>query len=259
MPNNTTITEVIKGAFNLIGRLGPGRSPGPSEKARALTVLNELVDSWSGERLMVPQIIPKTWALVNGQQEYEIGPGAADFDWPRPVRIQAANIIYCDLRTPLRLLNPQEWSSVDEWLINETGLTGILPRALWNDQDYPISNLTLWPIPATDNTTLELFVWEEMATYAAYTDIVNLPPAYERALRYNLAVAIAPEVGKGVPPNVAQIAAEAKATIARQNALIFNSYYKRDENEALVKAGIQAVATPTPGPPPSNGQGNTAT
>ena len=251
------VSDLISRALNLAGRLGPGRTAGASEKASAFLRLNEMLDAWAAERLMIYKIVPATHVLVAAQQVYTIGPGAADFNLPRPMRIDEASIIYCSIRYPLELLTPAGWSAVRDSDIAETALTGVIPRKMWNDQASPISNLYLWPIPSTNNTLLETFTWEPITQFGATSDTVTLPPAYLEALRFNLAVSFAAEIGKGVAPQVAAQAAESKRNIQISNKALFTEDVKKTEIEALESASI-ASQVPKQSAPPSSGQGNLA-
>jgi hypothetical protein len=252
-----TVLSIITRALNLAGRLGPGRTAGPSETTAALSRLNEMLDAWGAEPLMVYQIVTATYSLAAAQQIYQIGPSALHFNTTRPVRIEEANIIYCNQRYQLKLLTPQEWSAVKDSHIAETGLTGVIPRELWNNQASPISSLYLWPIPSTNDTQIELFTWQPIAEFASTSVNVTLPPAYLEALRFNLAASFAAEVGKGAPPQVMAQAAESKRNIQLANKAIFSEYVKESEIEALAAANL-GIGPRQSAPPVTGNAGNSA-
>lgn len=54
-----------------------------------------------------------------------------------------------------------------------------------------------------------------VSTFATVDDEVDLAPGYARALRYNLAVALAPDYGYALPGEIAGPAAESKTIIKR--------------------------------------------
>jgi len=58
---------------------------------------------------------------------------------------------------------------------------------------------------------------DALEAFADYDTLYDLPPGYARALRYNLAVELAPEFGRPLDPLVAGLAAESLATIKRAN------------------------------------------
>ena len=65
--------------------------------------------------------------------------------------------------------------------------------------------------------TLVLDSWKPLSTLAALTTSLSLPPGYERALRYALALELAPEYGRQVSEIVMAAAVESKAAIKRMN------------------------------------------
>ena len=222
------VSELIAGALRLMGRLGPGRTAGPSEQAAAFDSLNGMLDEWATKRLMVYQTIKATYSLAGGQQTYEIGPTAADFVAARPARIETAAIIAGNVRFPMRVVTADEYSRT----ILETTLTGQVPSVLWDDMAAPNSMLYLWPIP-NGASTLELFTWQPITAFNTVDDPVAMPPGFLESLRYNLAMRFASEVGKQVPAPVAAVAAESIRQIERLNKLILSS---REQQAAEIDA-----------------------
>jgi len=49
----TSAGDQINGALRLIGQLAEGETPSAATSADALTALNQMLDSWSAERLSV--------------------------------------------------------------------------------------------------------------------------------------------------------------------------------------------------------------
>jgi hypothetical protein len=62
-----------------------------------------------------------------------------------------------------------------------------------------------------------LYPWQPLAQFADLTTTVSFPPGYAEALRFNLAVRLAPEYGRPTPPEVAAIARTSKAKIKIPN------------------------------------------
>jgi hypothetical protein len=57
----------------------------------AARALQQLLDSWSADKLSVYSISPYRFNLLPGQKDYTLGPGA-DFDVKRPLNIEQATI-----------------------------------------------------------------------------------------------------------------------------------------------------------------------
>ncbi len=87
------VQDLIQDAMVLTGELGRGQTPSIEDKQHALDVLNNLLDIWSTDRLMLPSVKKLDCQLVPGQQDYTIGPTGADFTNERPVLIQTATVI----------------------------------------------------------------------------------------------------------------------------------------------------------------------
>lgn len=85
-----TAQEIINQAMRLIEELDKGETPNTSESNAALTRLNNIIENWSRQRLMIPNVLTTEVALVNGQQAYTVGPGGY-FSIPRPYRITACS------------------------------------------------------------------------------------------------------------------------------------------------------------------------
>lgn len=243
------VTQLITSSLSLMGRLGPGRTAGTSELNAAFNCLNEMIDEWGAERLMVFQTVRQTFTLAGGTQTYTIGPGGT-FNTTRPTRIETANIIVSGFRLPIELVTADEYSQK----ILETTLTGQAPRILYDDYATPLSTLYVWPVPS-GTPTLEIFTWQVIGQFATLTDNVAMPAAYLKALRWGLAVAFASELGHIPPAIVVEGAAQNKQRIERLNRIILDSRTKQAEIDALNAAEIQGVpAGPAPAAPGPNSQ-----
>jgi len=215
-----TAQQLINRSLTLCGRLGAGRGAGESESEVSLGVLNAMLDTWRTSGLLVYAVRDDQYTLSPGddpQQDYYIGPAAADFDTDRPTYIQAANVILdaldSSLKRPLDLVNAAKWSEIET--IDDHS---VRPRLLYNDYAWPVSRLRFWPIPSKE-ITLELFTWQAVTQLDSLGENVTLPPAYERAVTYNLALELGNVFELPVRELVAATAAAAKQEIASNNAL----------------------------------------
>jgi hypothetical protein len=115
------------------------------------------------------------------------------------------------LSIPLRKVDDDDYSS-----IGIRGLTSTYPTVWYDDGDFPLRNIYFWPVPA-QAWAVELWLWEPLDQSVDLDAELNLPPGYERYLRYKLAAEIAAEFGKEVPPLVMQNLQEAENNIKRIN------------------------------------------
>ena len=71
----TTALDIIKGSLRSIGALGTGETPDADTAAEAFEMLNDMLDMWSNEHMMVPCVQEVMHELVAGTYIYTIGGG----------------------------------------------------------------------------------------------------------------------------------------------------------------------------------------
>ena len=100
-------------------------------------------------------------------------------------------------------------------------LTVPIPTIVGADTAYPLINVRVWPPPSAAPGTIELGYWTPIVVFSAVSDAIALPPGYEDALHFNLAIALAPMWLKGaIPESLAGNAASTKARIVQQNTVM---------------------------------------
>jgi hypothetical protein len=73
--------EIISAALKDIGALEAGETPTPEASADALFMLNDLVDQWSNENMMVFNVTEIIFTLISGQVQYTIGPNPSTLNF----------------------------------------------------------------------------------------------------------------------------------------------------------------------------------
>lgn len=213
-----TVNDLINGSLRLIGVLAEGENPSAQQQTDAFNALNDLVDSLSNESLLIWSKLSETFNLVAGQQTYQFGNGAPDWNSStgRPQLIENALIIPPQTtpqpQLPMRILNKDEWAGIILKNIQST-----IPLFLYPDYANPYCNCNLWPEPQC-NTTIIVYSWKPLADFTSLTEEIELPPGYDRMLRFNLAVELAPEYGKEASQTVLGIAIQSKSKIKRMNS-----------------------------------------
>jgi hypothetical protein len=66
--------EIITRAMKDIGAVAAGETPTPSEAQDAFEMLNDIIDQWSNENLMVFNVTEIIFPVISGQVQYTIGP-----------------------------------------------------------------------------------------------------------------------------------------------------------------------------------------
>jgi hypothetical protein len=221
----TTMTglNLIKSAMRLIGVLSSGENPSDAEANDALAILNQLIDAWQIQRLMI-YTVNRVALDTNGdpltleadQQDYTVY-SSGDFDIPRPVRIEKASVVLTSGDTPVEIpipiLDEQQWRAV-----SVKNVSGALPTAVYDDGGFPFRTLSYWPIPNVGGLQAVLYCWTQLQQFADLVTEFAFPKGYLKALRYSLAVDLAPEFGVAdVPPVVAIQAVRALAAIKSLN------------------------------------------
>lgn len=223
-----TVLQLMKGSLRLIGSLGVGRGieAAGSISADCLFALNALRDSWNLERLVIQRVVEASFTWPASTSSRTIGP-TGNFVTTRPLRIEGAVFITGESRAGIEILTRELWSAGDS--------------GLFIDPSLPNATLYLRPAPSTDQT-LALATWEPIAAFAAATDTIALPPGYERALLYNLALELAPQFPDSkLTQLVIDTARDSKATIKRFNSVTPQMSY----DNALVGLGGFDINTGT--------------
>ena len=201
--------------MRLLGVASQGETASASDISEGLTALNAMLQSWSLENMTIFQDAREVFDLIPGKAAYSMGPDA-DFDTVRPVSLSQASIeIQGDtiVEMGLGVLMTSEFNN-----IAAKALSG-LPTRITMESTVPNATVSFWPVPSVAYRAV-LYTLKPLLSYQSVNEEVILPPGYERALQYNLAVEISPEYGKDPSPIVFEIARESKANIKRINMRI---------------------------------------
>jgi hypothetical protein len=227
-----TANDCINTALRRINSIAPGENPTAAETAAGLETLNDMLEAWAIERLMVWAVQRQMFPLVVGQQSYQIGSGAADFNTPRPVRIDRMGII--NLSNPSQPLElPLEYLTEAEWMaIPVKQILSSIPQRVWDDKGFPYRTLSFWCIPSAPVQTT-IYSWTQIGNFNDLSTDYEFPTGYADALKWNLAYRMAAEFGGFMPPQVPEMAAEAKARIKSLNIPVIDLRV----DDALVATG----------------------
>lgn len=212
--------DLITAAMRLIGAIGTGETPTANEANNAQSSLNDMIDSWSNDQLLVYAKAYEAFPLVVNQQSYQFGTGAPDFNSTsgRPLKIEDINFQQVSGSTtvelPIQILNQDEWAA-----ITVKTITSNLPTKMWPQFTYPYVTLWFWPIPLVTSNVI-IWSWKPLTQITNLSTAIALPPGYNKALRYNLALELAPEYGKNPSEMVTAQAIGSKAALKRMNSRI---------------------------------------
>lgn len=223
LANPVTAYDLVTLALRSLNILAQGEYPDADEQNDGLVALNDMVDAWNIERMMVWAIVRQQFNLTAGvgfPTPYQLGAGAAPpgFNYPRPARINNAGIVYNPtqpqpVELPLDMVTEQEWASIPVKSVQST-----FPTVMYNDGAFPNMNLFFWPVPTTAPAVV-LYMWNMVQQFADLKTQYSFPPGWARALRSNLAVEMSAQgFGGTLTPALVAIAAKSKANVKSLNA-----------------------------------------
>ena len=204
----TVQTAIVDRALRIV--LGVESSGTTAQSALAFTALNAMIDSWRNEGLMASSVVNLSAAMVATVSNYSLGP-AGTFSTTRPLEILDAYMTQSGVDTPVRVLNFNQYDAIKF----KSAASSIVTDVFYNST-FPNAEITVYPVPTAANT-LHLVSRTDLTSFAALTDVVSLPPGWERALYSNLAVELAPEYGASLTQDTYMIARESKAAIKHTN------------------------------------------
>ena len=210
-----TARDLITNALRVLNAIASGEVPSAAEADDGLVTLNEMIGQWNTEELLVYEIVRNVLSVTSGNGTYAMATGST-WNIPRPVHIDRVNFLETATgrELPAKLLSEEEYQG-----IRLKNTTGSWPRWFYNDRAYPISTVTVWPVPTVNNQVV-LYTWRQFTSIAALGTTMDYPPGYAAALRYNLAIYLAPEYSRTVTPATAALAISTKANIKRVNTQV---------------------------------------
>ena len=232
-PSNTlsrSATDFIKSALRLVGALRSGLNLSAAEATDCQTVLNDMLDAFSAERIMIPAVTVQTLdqnqkalTLVANQASYTLGNANENenFLLARPSRVERVSVMYsASQSTPVELgmemLDDVKWQGVAN-----KSTPSLLPQACFVDSSnavFPDMVLYFWPVPTQANPVV-LYLWTVLQLFPDLQSKFFFPPAYAEMLRFNLAVRLAAEFPCDLKKFqlVEKLAAQSKARVASIN------------------------------------------
>lgn len=177
--------DFITQALVACGSQAAGEPVNAEDAQSGLGILNQMMDLWNAQRLMIFTIQRLVFNLVANQQTYSCGIGG-DFNIPRPPRIERYSIItqanpVSPLELEIRPLTLADWQGIPV-----KNIPAALPLGVWDDKGFPLRLLNYWPLP---NVALQavIYPWIALSTFPNLVTQFTFPPAYAEAIKYNLA------------------------------------------------------------------------
>lgn len=208
----STAQNLIDRAARLVGGVSSGESCTADESADGLIALNAMLESWQIDKLDVYAFVDTAYSLVAATSSYTVGPAGNFALTPRPYKIEECFVRVSGTDSPVDLLTAEQWFALED----KTD-TATYPDRAYYEPTLPTGTLIVYPVPSAVSS-LHIVTWQVVSSLAALSTSIALPPGYERAMAYNLAIEWAgPEFGLSPSNDVRKIAQDSLASIQRAN------------------------------------------
>lgn len=214
----TTARDIILIALKEAGVLGVGQTAMAEDTTDAMRLLNNMLAVWQKKRWLVPSLKDVAFTAT-GAQSYTVGTGG-NFNTQRPDKIQYAyarqtipsqpNLVDYPLS---QIFSRENYSQISLKTLNS------FPSYFFYDANWPMGNLFVWPIPSS-NYEIHIVIKNILQTFTNLTDVLILPPEYEEAIHYNLAVRLRPMYQLPPDPTIIRLAKDALNVIRNANAQV---------------------------------------
>lgn len=203
----STARELVTASLRLCGI----RIATETQLTEAFSRLNNLLASWSAERLLVASVVDESFTLVTGTASYTIG-SSGTFNTTRPMRITTGFLR--DSSSVDSEIDPS--MSLQEYVAITDKISRGRPTRLYYAPEYPLGKIS-FDVPPDAAYTFRVFSWKPLSAIATLDTSISLPGEYEKVLRFSLAVDVAPEYSVALDQTVIQQAAGAHMTLRNLN------------------------------------------
>lgn len=185
---------LIKEVLQLIEAIGEGQSPNSTQYSDASRTLNLMLKAWMAYGIQLWKIDTTSFSLTQSKQSYTIGKsGSIDIDNPRPLKI---------LEMVIRDSNNNDVNLIpltreEYWNLSDRTTEGT-PVQFYYDKSIPNGTIYLWPVADSDaatNSTIHIAYQSPIEDMDASTDELDFPQEWYEAVKYGLAVRLAPVYG----------------------------------------------------------------
>lgn len=205
-----TAGDQINRALRLLGVLAEGETPSAETSADALMALNQMIDSWSTERLTVFSTLRQVVAWPAGQSTRTLGP-TGNIVATRPVSVDMVYFRDSDGSDwAVGVINQAQYDNIPDKTV-----TGY-PQVVYVNMTHPDAEFTVYPVPDRD-LEMRIVSTSELTQPVSLDTELSFPPGYLRAFAYNLALEIAPEFGVEPSSDLRRVAMVSKRDIKRIN------------------------------------------
>jgi hypothetical protein len=194
------VNRLLRAAIKAGGAVDIADNPSAAEYEDALESCNMMLNLWTVQRRIVFHVVSESFALTLNDPVYSIGQDSTpDFDTVRPNSIIAA---YCrdssNTDYPVKIIDREKYNRIPVKTLSS------IPAELYYSPTYPNGIIYLDYAPSI---ALTLFIDSLKPLTALTLDAeVALPPEYQEAIKWNLALRLNPDYKVALNPVVAEMA-----------------------------------------------------
>ncbi len=219
---STNAKDIATAILQKLVIIGPTATATNAQARTVLDAINDMIDGWANEKLMVYAVTDEDLTLTANQSEYTIGAdGSPDFNTVRPLEI-ATDTMLTDTSGSNNIDYPVQVKTIHDYRTqygfkSSTGR----PYSIALDPQYPNAKLLLYPAPDSAYT-LKLRSHKALTGFDKLTTDFSFPPGYKRAIIYNGCMEVAPNWGKEPSSIIIKHAMTSKAQIKQNNIVPSN-------------------------------------
>ena len=204
----TTVSELVQASGRKIGVTNMSAN----EISDAMVALNMMLNEWASKKSGVYKVTRENFNITDGTASYTIG-SSGDVNSGWPVRIVKSFIRVSNIDYPVTEINEEEYADLSQKSLESR------PVHVYLERSYPLASLFFWPTP---DQTYAVHLWSHkaIASYSNSATTIELPPEYEAAMLWNLAIDMAPEYEREPSAVVAAKASRTLNAIKAVNTII---------------------------------------
>jgi hypothetical protein len=237
-----TAQDIISGALRQCSGVTPGEAINGDEAGNALSILNDMIGSWSGESFMPPFKTKTTFSLIQGQESYTIGTsGSPSFNQTRPDDI--SDVYFTDTTNPASPIDYAGDVCMSQDQYNSIALKSIagIPRWLYYDPQYPNGVMYIYQTAGNPNFTMTCELLLPVAQFTALTSTLSMPPQYNHAMKMLLADLLAFEYGYDLSQRQLEEIERCRMWVmarnAKREAAVFDPLFRRRGTYCILSGG----------------------
>ena len=216
MATNRTVSDLIRAVVNVLGLYAPSEALIADDQSVILDAIQDLLAEWSDAGLIVPCLTTEPVTLVVAKASYTIGQsGSPDLNTVRPENIIGAYVRSGTTDNSVEIIGKTAYDAISD------KTSAGRPDKLYPSYSAPNMTIYLYPVP---DAIESLYItshkpFTEPTLYSEQLlNTTGIPRNYYNALKFNVALDVAPIFNQQAPALVTARAMQTKRTIINLNA-----------------------------------------